>query len=231
MQPLVRFGPEITADLPNTLRREWLVTNGLGGYASASISGVMTRRYHRWLDAALAPPVERTVLVGGSIDWANYDGHRKPLSTHEYDDGMIDPHGYRHLQSFALDRSLPVWTFAMGDVLVERPIWMGLNANSTYVAYHVLRGSKPLDLEIAPLVTWISLAQPRAWLASSSDGAQRRHGNPGLRWRRAVSHPRLATRVIPPFAVGTGTFGMVQKRLATITTTRICLCPAHSPND
>ena len=107
MQPLVSFGPEIAADLPNALRREWLVTNGLGGYASASIGGVMTRRYHGLLVAALAPPVERTVLVGGSIDWANYDGHRYPLSTHEYGDGTIDPLGYRHLAVVCARRHSP----------------------------------------------------------------------------------------------------------------------------
>src|SRR5712691_6569128 len=79
-QPLIDFGPEIAADLPNALRREWLVTNGLGGYASGTVAGVNTRRYHGLLVATLAPPAERTVLVGGTIDWADYDGHRYPLS-------------------------------------------------------------------------------------------------------------------------------------------------------
>src|SRR6266446_2287639 len=79
-QPLIDFGPEIAADLPNALRREWLVTNGLGGYASGTIAGVNTRRYHGLLVAALAPPVERTVLVAGSIDFAEYDGRRYSLS-------------------------------------------------------------------------------------------------------------------------------------------------------
>jgi predicted glycogen debranching enzyme len=119
-QPLVSFGPEIAADLPSALRREWLVTNGLGGYASGTIAGIATRRYHGLLVAALAPPVERTVLVGGSVDWAEYDGRRYPLSTHEYGDGTIDPHGYRHVHSFALDGTLPVWAFAVGDALLER---------------------------------------------------------------------------------------------------------------
>src|SRR5947209_8297646 len=92
-QPLVSFGPAIAADLEAALRREWLVTNGLGGYASGTLAGVNTRRYHGLLVAALEPPVERTVLVAGSIDWAEYDGHRYPLSSHEYGDGTIDPPG------------------------------------------------------------------------------------------------------------------------------------------
>jgi hypothetical protein len=114
-QPLVSFGREVCGDLAAALRREWLVTNGLGGYASGTVAGVNTRRYHGLLVAALAPPVERTLLVGGSVEWATYDGRRYPLSTHEYGDGTIDPRGFRHLQSFALEGTLPVWTFALGD--------------------------------------------------------------------------------------------------------------------
>src|SRR5262252_8865015 len=81
-QPLVRFGPEIAADLDAALRREWLVTNGLGGYASGTLAGINTWRYHGLLVAALNPPVDRTILVAGSVDWVQYDGHRYPLSTH-----------------------------------------------------------------------------------------------------------------------------------------------------
>src|SRR5579864_5130953 len=153
-QPLVSFGPEIAADLPSALRREWLVTNGLGGYASGTLAGVNTRRYHGLLVAALQPPVERTVLVASSIDWADYDGHRYPLSTHEYGDGTIDPHGYRYIQSFRLDGSIPVWTFALGDALLEKRVWMAYGANTTYVTYTLLRGSQVVDLEVSPLVTY-----------------------------------------------------------------------------
>ena len=112
--PLISFGPDIAADLPNALRREWLVTNGLGGYASGTLAGINTRRYHGLLVAALAPPVERTVLVAGSVDRVAHDGHRYPLSTHEYGDGTIDPHGYRQIVSFTLQawgvaKTLRVW--------------------------------------------------------------------------------------------------------------------------
>src|SRR5215210_6121594 len=153
-QPMVSFGPEIAADLDSALRREWLVTNGVGGYASGTIAGVATRRYHGLLVAALAPPVERTVLVAGSVDWANYDGQRYPLSTHEYGDGTIEPRGYRLVQSFALHGSVPVWSFLIGDALLEKRVWMEHGANSTYVRYELLRGSRPLDLELSPLVTY-----------------------------------------------------------------------------
>src|SRR5438132_6398333 len=112
-QPLIDFGPEIAADLPDALRREWLVTNGLGGYASGTVAGVNTRRYHGLLVAALTPPVERTVVVAGAAEWASYDGPRYPLSAYEYSGGTIDPTGYRYLQSFTLDGVLPGWLFAL----------------------------------------------------------------------------------------------------------------------
>ena len=153
-QPLIDFGPEIAADLPNALRREWLVTNGLGGYASGTVAGVNTRRYHGLLVAALAPPVQRTVLVAGSVDWATYAGERYALSTHEYADGTVDPHGYRHLVGFRLDGALPVWTFALADALLERRVWMAYGSNTTYVRYTLVRGSGSLDSELRPLVTY-----------------------------------------------------------------------------
>ena len=66
-RPLVAFGREVCGDLDAGVRREWLVTNGLGGYASSTLPGVNTRRYHGLLVAALTPPVGRTVLVAGTI--------------------------------------------------------------------------------------------------------------------------------------------------------------------
>ncbi|MCD6059539.1 MAG: putative glycogen debranching enzyme, partial [Thermomicrobiales bacterium] len=137
-RPHVAFGREITGDLGAGLRREWLVTNGLGGYASATVAGVSTRSYHGLLVAALEPPVARTVLVANSVDWVVYDGARYPLSTLEFGDGMISPDGHRYLETFRLEGSLPVWTFAVADALVERRIWMPDGVNATFVTYHLL---------------------------------------------------------------------------------------------
>ncbi|TMJ15752.1 MAG: glycogen debranching protein [Bacillati bacterium ANGP1] len=165
-RPLVSFGPEICGDLPSALRREWLVTNGLGGYASGTVAGVNTRRYHGMLVAALTPPVVRTVLVGGLIDWGVYDGRRYPLATHEFGDGTVDPRGYRHLQAFALDGMLPVWTFALGDALLQKRVWMAHGANTTYVMYRLLRATRTVELEITPLVTYRdfhTLTSGRGW--------------------------------------------------------------------
>jgi predicted glycogen debranching enzyme len=153
-RPLIAFGREVCGDLAAGLRREWLVTNGLGGYASGTLAGPNTRRYHGLLVAALAPPVERMVLVGAAVEWADYDGKRYPLFAFEYADGTIDRAGYKHIQVFELEGALPVWTYALADALVEKRVWMAYGVHTTYLSYRLLRGTRPLTLEITPLVTY-----------------------------------------------------------------------------
>jgi hypothetical protein len=102
------------------------------------------------LVAALDPPVARTVLVGGLVEWSSYDGRRFALSTHEYSNGSVDQYGYRNLQLFALEGALPVWTFALGGALLEKRAWMAYTENTTYITYRVLRGTGVVDLEITP---------------------------------------------------------------------------------
>jgi predicted glycogen debranching enzyme len=155
-QPFIEFGREICGDLPAALRREWLVTNGLGGYASATVPGTLTRSYHGLLVAALDPPVERTVLVASLDEWLIYDGVRFPLCTHEFASVGITPDGYRFLESFRLDGTLPVWTFAVADAVVERRVWMTYGENTTYVQYRLVRGSATAELEITPLTSYRS---------------------------------------------------------------------------
>jgi predicted glycogen debranching enzyme len=164
-RPFVRFGPEVAGDPAAAFRREWLVTNGLGGYASGSLMGPATRRYHGLLVAALAPPVERTVVVQGSLEWLvdATAGERTPLSTHEYGDGTIDPAGYLNVESFELDGALPVWRFGIGGAVIERRVWMPAGRNATWIAFRLVDGERPVEIELTPLVTWRdfhSLARP-----------------------------------------------------------------------
>ena len=78
-RPFIELGPDVCGDLDAAVRREWLVTNGLGGYAFGTVAGVATRAYHGLLVAALSPPVGRTMLVGGLVEWAAVaGGARRP---------------------------------------------------------------------------------------------------------------------------------------------------------
>ncbi|MHB8574995.1 MAG: glycogen debranching enzyme N-terminal domain-containing protein, partial [Dehalococcoidia bacterium] len=149
----VQFGREICGELEAGLRREWLVTNGLGGYASGTIAGVATRRYHGLLVVALTPCVGRTVLIGGAVEEAIYDGRTYGLSAHEYAGGAIDPHGYRLIESFELDGLIPVWRLRLSDALLERRIWMRHGSNTTFLRYQLVHATAPLVLRVQPLAT------------------------------------------------------------------------------
>jgi predicted glycogen debranching enzyme len=152
--PGISFGRELCGDLKPALRREWLVANGLGGYASGTVAGINTRRYHGLLVAALDPPVARTVLVDSLQEAVTYDGGSYPLSTHEYADGTVDPQGYRHLREFRLEGMLPVWVFDLGDALLERRVCMGYGANTTCVVYRLVHGRHPVELSVTPLASY-----------------------------------------------------------------------------
>ena len=148
----VRLGRGTCDALQPALRREWLVTNGLGGYASGTVAGIASRRYHGLLVAALDPPVGRTVLVGALVEWATVGPERAALHAHEYADGTIDQHGYRRLESVVLEGSMPVFSYAFGETIVEKRIWMVHGANTTFIRYAVSRGNQAVTLELTPLV-------------------------------------------------------------------------------
>jgi len=103
MQP-VHFGRDIASDFSGAEQREWLVTNGIGGFASGTVAGSLTRRYHGLLFAALKPPLGRTLLVAKLDETAQYDGQSYPLATNRWAGGAIDPQGFRNIESFHLDR-------------------------------------------------------------------------------------------------------------------------------
>src|SRR3989475_7527835 len=98
------LGRDICANVEAGLNHEWLVTNGLGGYASGSIVGATTRCYHGLLVAALRPPVERTVLVTKIDEEVTLpDGRVLKLGVNEYQPGVIDPQGYMYLEMVSLE--------------------------------------------------------------------------------------------------------------------------------
>jgi predicted glycogen debranching enzyme len=150
----VRFGREICGDLAEAEAREWLVTNGIGGFASGTIATSMTRRYHGLLIAALQPPVGRTHLVAALDEIAHYAGASYELATHRWSTGSVNPLGHVYLESFRLEGTTPVWTFALADALLEKRVWMRQGKNTTFVQYTLVRGSDSLDLECKALVNY-----------------------------------------------------------------------------
>ncbi|HXU24964.1 MAG TPA: glycogen debranching enzyme N-terminal domain-containing protein, partial [Tepidiformaceae bacterium] len=151
--PYVHLSRARCNDVEQSLGSEWLVTNGTGGYASGTVSGAATRRYHGTLVAALQAPVGRTVLSGPVDEWAVYAAHRWPISTHDWAGGTISPPGYRFIESFRLEGTIPVWTYAFADALLEKRIWMVHGRQTTLVRYTLVRGSADMELELRPLLT------------------------------------------------------------------------------
>ena len=151
---MIDWGREIMGDLGAAERREWLCANGLGGFASGTLAGTLTRRYHGLLVAALAPPLGRTLLVATVDETVEYDGLALPLSTHRWAGGVVEPQGFRALERFTLDGTTPVWTYAAADALVEKRVWMEPGANTTYVRYRALRARGPLALQLKVLVDY-----------------------------------------------------------------------------
>jgi predicted glycogen debranching enzyme len=153
-QAEVQFGREICGDLAAAESREWLVTNGIGGYASGTVGGSQTRRYHGVLVAALQPPVGRTQLVSAIDEIVHYAGEDFSLATHRWVSGEVDPHGYLLLEDFHLEGSTPVWTYALDDALVEKRVWMRQGENTTCIQYTLVRGSSALEMEWKALVNY-----------------------------------------------------------------------------
>src|ERR1700739_874229 len=150
----IEFGSEICADLTVAEQREWLVTNGIGGFASGTVSGNLTRRYHGLLVAALPPPVGRTQLVAKLDETVRHAGIAYALATNRWLSGAVEPKGYLNIESFRLEGTTPIWQFALGDALVEKRIWMGQGENTTYAQYTLLRGGQSVELELKALVNY-----------------------------------------------------------------------------
>src|SRR6266478_3785815 len=150
----LQFGREICGSLDIAEQREWLVTNGIGGFASGTVSGNLTRRYHGLLVAALHPPVGRTQLVAKLDETAHYDGIEYAFATNRWLSGAVEPKGYMNIESFRLDGTTPVWQFTLGDALIEKRIWMRQGENTTYVQYTLVRGGQPVELALKALVNY-----------------------------------------------------------------------------
>jgi predicted glycogen debranching enzyme len=150
----IQFGREICSHPALANDREWLVTNGTGSFASGTISGMQTRRYHGLLVAALKPPLGHTLLVSKLDTTAQYNRRFYPLFVNRWLDGTVEPDVYPWIERFYLDGSIPVWHYAFADALLEKRIWMHRGENTTYIRYQLRRASLPVTLSCKGLATY-----------------------------------------------------------------------------
>jgi predicted glycogen debranching enzyme len=132
---------------------EWLATNGLGSYASGTVTDVLTRRYHGLLIAALDPPLGRRVLLSKCDASVQYGDLRAELSSNRWRDGSLAPDGENRIVDFHLEDRVSVWTYAFADALLERRIWMEHGAHTTYVEWTLRDASAPVDLTLKAYIT------------------------------------------------------------------------------
>ncbi|NDC37583.1 MAG: glycogen debranching protein, partial [Proteobacteria bacterium] len=132
------------------LNTEWLETNGLGGYASSTVSGAHSRRYHGLLVAAVTPPVERRVMLSRLDETIVLNSHSYELSTAVFD-GAVHPQGYQYQSSFSRDL-FPTWEFALPGIRLRKTIGMLHGQNTVVIRYDCLEAPAPLILRLRPLV-------------------------------------------------------------------------------
>jgi predicted glycogen debranching enzyme len=152
---VIEFDHEVCANLDISSGLEWLATNGLGGFASSTVSGINTRRYHGLLTAALHPPTSRYVLLSKLEETLIAGERRFDLSANRYL-GVFHPDGYRYLKAFRLD-PFPVFTYEAGGVTIEKRIFMVQGENTTVIEYQCRTldaNQTGLTLEIRPLIAF-----------------------------------------------------------------------------
>ncbi len=147
----MRFGKAEWSGHERGLEREWLLTNGIGGFSSGTVTGANSRRYHGLLVAAMKPPVQRHLVLSQLHETiiAGEDEYK----IHSFSTGDFVMQGFRHQRSFELD-PLPVFSWSAGDITVEKTITMVFGKNEVVIVYRIRSGSEDIKLHIAPLVNF-----------------------------------------------------------------------------
>src|SRR5262249_4135471 len=137
----------------NLLSREWLVTNGLGGYASGTVCGVPTRRFHGLLIAALPSPHGRLTMLNHLTEEVRLeDGRVARFGGEEGEERPSPLAGAAAIREFRLELGLPVWIYQTGALVLEKRLVVPYRQNSVYVTYRILEGPRSIELRLRPRV-------------------------------------------------------------------------------
>ncbi|MEW5762358.1 MAG: amylo-alpha-1,6-glucosidase [Bacillota bacterium] len=147
---MLEFGKADWRTFARGIEKEWLVTNGLGGFASGTVIGANARRYHGLLVASLRPPTRRVLLWAKLEERFVAGGETYNLAANETRAGVTDA-GFWHLQRFVAD-PLPTFIYSFGDITLEKTVFMVHGQNTTVVRYRVRNGARPATLWLTPLV-------------------------------------------------------------------------------
>ena len=151
---MTNFDSEICTNYEQASKREWLETNGIGGFASGTIAGANTRRYHGLLTAATRPPLGRVTMLSKFEETLIIDGESFELSSNQYPNN-VHPNGYQYLKSFHL-APFPVWIYEVEGIEIEKKIFMVDGANTTVISFEsrVQSPRSKVQLVLKPLLSF-----------------------------------------------------------------------------
>jgi predicted glycogen debranching enzyme len=206
----LRFGPQTCGSLEEAASREWLVTDGVGGYAMGTVAGLRTRRYHGLLVVAVGGPSNRMLGLAALDPVLIIGDARVRLATDEWAGGSVDPTGHELLASFDLNDGIPRWRWQVGAVILEREVAASHGSAAVGIVHRLIASDRDVQLELAPLCTWRSVHGERHANGDPSvesdaagflfEGAYRVEGEgwaPGGEWYRGVRAREEAERGLP----------------------------------
>jgi len=149
--PYAKLSREKLSNFEDAIKKEWIITNGLGGYSSSTVLGVNTRKYHGLLVAAFNPPTDRRVCLSKLDEEVTVGSNIYSLGANEFQNG-ISPKGYNYLKEFSLS-PLPKYTYAVQNVEVRKTIFMPHRKNAVTVIYNVLNANDfDVKIRVFPLI-------------------------------------------------------------------------------
>jgi len=151
--PFIRLSREALSRFEDAIKQEWLITNGLGGYASSTILGINTRKYHGLLVAALDPPRNRRVCLAKLDEEASLGSSTYLLGANEFQDGIF-PQGHTFLREFSIS-PFPKYVYAVPNVEVEKTIFMPYGKNAVITTYNISnKNGSDVKIRVFPLINW-----------------------------------------------------------------------------
>ncbi|HKN91031.1 MAG TPA: glycogen debranching enzyme N-terminal domain-containing protein [Acidimicrobiia bacterium] len=144
--------PPADADPARQVQREWLVTNGIGGYASGTVSGLVTRRYHGWLVAALPNPLGRVVMLTHLSEQLRLPGGRRVELRAEETEARLELHGDPYLAEFSLVDGLPRWRYNVDGTVLEKRVVLAHRHNMVHVTYRLVVGDGDVLFQLRPSI-------------------------------------------------------------------------------
>lgn len=170
---MIELEKEICGDLKMSETREWIETNGIGGYSSGTVSGVNSRRYHGVLVAATEPPSGRMVLLA-RLEETLIIGDRRFMLYADRFPGVVDPTGFIYIDSFRLD-TFPIWTFNVEGYWIEKTICMAYGENTAIIRWSLIERpderAENVRLEVRPMLAF----RDHHHLRTSHDGFDTDH--------------------------------------------------------